>query len=124
MILKSALFDTNIVIDYASGIKQAQSLIRACPHRYISMITWVEFLVGIPLPRIEQAEIFLKENFEILPIDLETAREAVIIRKNFRMKLPDSMIYGTAKSNSLTLVTRNTKDFNPEWPDIHAPYSL
>lgn len=122
--MKSALFDTNIVIDYASGIKPAQNIIRACPNRCISTMTWVEFLTGIPLPRIKNAEIFLKENFEILPVSIEAAREALNIRKNFRIKLPSALIYGTAKSNSLTLITRNTKDFNPEWSDIQIPYSL
>jgi predicted nucleic acid-binding protein len=122
--MKSALFDTNIVTDYATGIKPAQNVIRACPHRCISTVTWIEFLSGIPLQRIAQAELFLKENFEILPVTTDTARHAVHLRKNFRLNIPASIIYGTAKSNHLTLITRNTKDFNPEWSDIQIPYSL
>lgn len=122
--LVSAVFDTNILIDYARGIQQAQDLIRACPHRIISIITWTEFLVGIPLERLEQAQNFLHENFEIHPVDLKIAQEALLIRKNFRMKLPDATIYATAKLCNAPLITRNTKDFNPAWPDIHVPYSL
>ncbi len=122
--MKPAIFDTNIIIDYARGIEPAKELIRTCPRRVISIITWSEFLVGVPLERIEQAEIFLDENFEIMPIDMQISKQAIIIRKNFKMKLPDALIYASAKIADLTLVTRNTKDFPPEWPDIHMPYDL
>lgn len=122
--MKSAVFDTNIVIDYAGGIKPAQNIIRTYPHRCISMITWIEFLSSIPLQRLNQAELFLKENFEILPIDIKISQKAISLRKNFRLNIPASIIYGTAKNQNLNLVTRNTKDFNPEWSDILIPYSL
>ncbi len=122
--LQPYLFDTNIIIDYARGIEQAQKVIRTCPRRVISIITWSEFLIGIPLERIETAESFLNENFEILPIDIEIAKQAIIIRKNFKMKLPDALIYASAQTQNLHLVTRNTKDFKPEWGDVHVPYSL
>ena len=122
--MKPALFDTNIIIDYARGIEQAKELIRKCPRRVISIITWMEFLVGVPLERIEQAESFLDENFEIMPIDIKTAQQAIIIRKNFKMKLPDATIYASAKIADLPLITRNTKDFNPDWGDVILPYDL
>lgn len=122
--MKSAVFDTCIVIDYARGIEQARDVIRACPFRMISTITWIEFLVGVPLERAAQAEAFLKENFDILPLDTSVAKEALIIRKNYRMKLPDAMIYGTAKSAGVPLVSRNIRDFKPDWPDVRIPYQL
>ncbi len=122
--MRPSLFDTNIVIDYARGIEGAKKVIGACPLRFINIITWSEFLVGIPLERMEQAESFLNENFEVLPIDMEIAKEAVIIRKNYKMKLPDALIYASAKIADIPLITRNIKDFNPDWPDIHVPYSV
>ncbi len=122
--MKPALFDTNIIIDYARGIEQAQKVISTCPRRVISIITWMEFLVGMPLERIEPAEKFLDENFEIMPIDIKISQQAIIIRKNFKMKLPDAIIYASAKIADLPLITRNTKDFNPDWPDVIMPYDL
>ncbi len=122
--LKPALFDTNIIIDYARGINQAREVISSCPCRFISIITWSEFLVGVPLERIEKAESFLEENFEILPIDIKVAKQAIIIRKNFKMKLPDALIYASAQISDLPLITRNIKDFKPEWSDIIIPYNL
>jgi len=122
--VRPSLFDTNIVIDYARGIEEAKKVIGACPLRFISIITWSEFLVGIPLERMEQAESFLDENFEILPIDMEISKQAIIIRKNYKMKLPDALIYASAQVADIPLVTRNIKDFKPDWPDIHVPYNL
>jgi len=42
------------------------------------------------------------------PIKLKTAE----IRKTFRIKLPDAIIAATALVYGLTLVTRNSEDFN------------
>ncbi len=57
-------------------------------------------------------------------LDAITAENAVQLRRQYRMKLPDAIIWGTAKAHHAVLVTRNTKDFNPEWEDIDIPYKL
>ena len=41
-----------------------------------------------------------------------------------RLKFPDAMIYATAKSLAVPLVTRNTKDFDETAPDVHIPYQI
>jgi predicted nucleic acid-binding protein len=41
------------------------------------------------------------------PIKLSTA----VIRKQYRIKLPDAIIAATALVHDLTLITRNTSDF-------------
>lgn len=122
--MKAAVFDTCIIIDYVRGIEQARETISACPLRLISSITLIEFLAGVPLDRMQKAEFFLEDNFEILPLDTDVAKQSIVIRKNYKMKLPDAIIYGTAKNEKFPLVTRNVKDFNPEWPDISIPYKI
>ena len=41
-----ALFDTNILIDYLNGIDAARQEIARYEHPSISLITWMEVLVG------------------------------------------------------------------------------
>ena len=40
------------------------------------------------------------------------------------MKIPDAIVYATAKEENCILVTRNTKDLKEDWPDIRVPYVL
>ncbi len=122
--MKAALFDTNILIDYSRGIEQASDTLNKYTYKHISITTWIEYLVGVPAPRMEAQKRLLEENFEILDFTQDAAEETILIRKNTRLKLPDAMIYATAKSENLPFITRNTNDFNPNWPDIQVPYQL
>ncbi len=121
---KPALFDTCILIDYARGVPESHDLIHTCPGRYISAVTWLEFLAGIPEARTPAAEAFLENNFGIIPIDEDVLEYALRIRRKTKLKLPDALIYACAKMKNVLLVTRNTKDFDPAWIDIHVPYNL
>ena len=44
------------------------------------------------------------------------------IRRDRRVKLPDAVIWATARAESALLVTRNTKDFPRDDPGIRVPY--
>ena len=50
------------------------------------------------------------------------AREAVEIRRRRRIRLPDALIWASARAQSALLATRNTKDFPPDEPGIRRPY--
>lgn len=67
---------------------------------------------------------FLETHFEIVPLDNVTAENAVHLRRTHHMRLPDAIIWGTAKAHNAVLVTRNMKDFNPKWEGIRLPYKL
>ncbi len=121
---KPEVFDTCILIDYARGIDQAHRIIHNSPKRYISAITWLEFLVGIPEERHAPAKTFLEDNFGIIPIDYDVLEQALLIRSKTKLKIPDAIIYACAKIKGAVLVTRNTKDFNPTWLDVHVPYKI
>ena len=122
--MQIAVFDTNIIIEYSRGRKEAQDLISTTTHRLISLVTWTEFLVGIPLEEQDNVKLFLDDNFEIIDISRAVADEAILIRKNTRIKLPDALIYATARTEGLPLTTLNTRDFNPEWEDVKVPYGI
>jgi predicted nucleic acid-binding protein len=62
--------------------------------------------------------------FEILELSAEIASQAIVIRKQYRLKIPDAIVYATARTQGCILVSRNSKDLKKEWPDIRIPYQV
>ena len=118
-----ALFDTNILIDYLNGIKQASAELDRYEDKAISLITWMEVMVGAPDEDVTVVREFLGQ-FINLPVDQSVGERAVFIRKKYKLKLPDAFIWATAQSDHRILVTRNTKDFGSNEPGIRVPYNL
>ncbi len=118
-----AVFDTNIVIDALNGVIAADNEYSRYERVLISRITWMEVLVGAEGDDSELRD-FLETHFEIISIDLAVAETAVQLRRTHHIRLPDAIIWATPKANEAVLVTRNTKDFNPQWEGIHSPYTL
>lgn len=118
-----ALFDTNILIDYLSGREQAREELSRYQEKFISIITWMEVLIGAPR-EIEDATRLFLASFELIPLENSVSERAVAIRRERRMKLPDAIILASADVHALLLVTRNTKDFPATEPNIRIPYQL
>ena len=118
-----ALFDTNILIDHLNAISQAREEIERFEDRAISIITWMEVMVGAKTDLVEPTRRFL-EGFQVIALDDEIANRAIELRRGHRIKLPDAVIWATAQTNSRLLVTRNTKDFPTKDPGIREPYTL
>ena len=119
-----ALFDTNILIDYLNGIPDAGKEIGRYREKAISLITWIEVMVGATAQDDAIIKAFLSQ-FELLPIDSTVSTEAVTIRRTRRIKLPDAIILATARTTDRLLITRNTKDFPAGVDvDVRMPYRL
>ena len=118
-----AVFDTNIVIDALNGVGEADDEYSRYERVLISRVTWMEVLIGAEGDDSELRD-FLESHFEIIPLDLAVSETAVQLRREHRLRLPDAIIWATARVNDAVLVTRNTKDFKPEWDGIHLPYTL
>jgi predicted nucleic acid-binding protein len=118
-----AVFDTNILIDFLNGSKKAANEIKLHKHKMISIVTYIELLSWISEGQDEQLiKEFIRE-FRIINMNINIADNAASIRRDFNMKLPDAVIYASAKEHSARLVTRNTRDFKSSWPDIKIPYT-
>ena len=52
------------------------------------------------------------------------AREAITLRQEYKLKLPDAIIWASARLNNALLITRNTRDFDRGEPGIRIPYRL
>ncbi len=63
-------------------------------------------------------------SFDIIELDGGIAERAVSLRRSHHIKLPDAIIWATAKVHAMFLVTRNTRDFAVGDPGIRMPYRL
>jgi hypothetical protein len=120
----NALFDTNILIDFLNGVPQARDEIARYLGKYISIITWMEVMVGAS-PEVEARTRDYLRSFEVIALDGEVADRAVKLRREHGVRLPDAIVWASAEVNALLLVTRNTKDFGrDDSPGIRVPYAL
>lgn len=117
------VFDTNILIDYLDGNPAAAAEIQRYSEPIISRITWLEVLAGV---RNESEEVDIRAflgGFTIHELDERTAEIALDLRRERRLRLPDALILASAHAHSCLLITRNTRDFKAEWPEVHVPYA-
>lgn len=118
-----AVFDTNILIDYLNGVEQAKIELGKYSYKAISMITRMEVRVGATQ---ETDKIMLRflNDFDSLTIDERVCDVAVTLRRQYKIKLPDAIVWATAQVNKRILVTRNTKDYPYDEPGIRVPYHI
>jgi predicted nucleic acid-binding protein len=118
-----ALFDSNVLIDYLNGVAAAKTELARYEIPAISVVTWIEVLVGAS-PGAESATRGFLSNFERIEVTDVISEKAVAIRRTTGLRIPDAIILATAVTENLLLVTRNSKDFGPASPGIRVPYRL
>ncbi len=118
-----ALLDTNILIDYLNGIPAAREEMALYDDLAISIITWMEVMAGAP-PLAARATREFLDRFALLDIDEKVAERAVPLRQQFRLKLPDAVIWATALVHAMLLVTRDAKAFPANNPGVRMPYTV
>lgn len=119
----NALFDTNILIDYLNGIEASRDEIAKYEKICISAITWAEVMTGATAETESVTRAFLRQ-FEVIAIDEPVIESCVKLRRNRKMRMPDALIWATAITRNLLLVTRNTKDFPADLPGVRIPYQV
>lgn len=120
----TTLLDSCILIDCLARHAPARACIQSQVRPAISLITWMEVMVGGPKAGNDPIVRKFLDAFEILPIDDDIAEATVAIRRTRRLKLPDAILLATARVHRLTFVTRNTKDFEADEPGILIPYRI
>lgn len=100
---------------------------------YISAVTLGELQAGIELTRRQDSarareiELWLIEvasTHQVLPMDGEAFREwARLMHRRPRQILEDAMLAATARLHGLTLVTRNTRDFQGLGAPLLNPFT-
>ena len=119
-----AIIDSDVLIDYLQGSDRAKSELERYSRREISIISWMEIIEGADSPEDEKACLEFLSGFAVHHLSAEIAKEAVRIGKAFRIRLPDAIVWATARSEGCLLVTRNSKDFPQSEPGVRIPYKL
>ena len=119
-----AIIDSDVLIDYLQGVKKAKVEISRYSRREISVISWMEIMAGADSPEEERLCRAFLSTFTIHQLSTEIASEAVRLRKEFKIRLPDSVIWATARVDGCLLVSRNAKDFGAGDPGIRIPYRV
>ena len=123
---KGYLLDTNTIIDFSANRLSEEN------HKYIagiidefpqiSIINKIELLGFANVPK---QIILFTENAFVIALNDEIAVQTILLRKEYKIKLPDAIIAATAMVFNLTLITNNTDDFkNISDLEILNPHSV
>lgn len=123
------LIDSNAVIDYlgkkfpANGMGFMNSVIDNVPT--ISVVTKIEVLsFNAEKEHYDLLNSFM-DDATIMDLTNDIVMASIDIRKKYRTKLPDAIIAATALVYKLSLISRNTSDFNNiKGLEVIDPYKL
>jgi predicted nucleic acid-binding protein len=108
------LIDPNAIIDFsenrlpAAGKLFLEQVIDNDP--CISVITRIELL---GFSAVNQAIIDFTDSAIVYGLTDEVVHQTIMLRKQYRIKLPDAIIAATALVHGSAIVSRNSKDFRP-----------
>ncbi|MEN9566393.1 MAG: hypothetical protein RLZZ69_1589 [Cyanobacteriota bacterium] len=111
MIGNRYLLDTNAIIALLQGDSNLIKLLQDANWLGISIISQIEFLAFSGLTEADR-ELFHRflQRVEVINLNYENEsliEQIVIIRQQYRLKLPDAIIAAIAKQNSAKLITRD-----------------
>ena len=118
----NALIDSDVLLDFLDGYPAAAREIARYRERCISIISWMELLAGARTQADEDVRRGFLAHFRLVPLTPTIAEEAVALRRKYRLKLPDAIIWASGISENCLLVSRNTKDFPANHPGVRFPY--
>ena len=121
--------DTNVAIDYIGGLlpQKANQWLDTIVENDIavSVINKIEIL-GFSTEHQEDMLPFeeLVATLELLYVTDNVVNQTIILRKKYKIQLPDAIIAATALVYDLTLLSRNEKDFKRvnglKWQNLHT----
>ncbi len=106
------ILDTNILIYLSKQTLLLSDVMSPDEKIFISVITYMEAM-GYPFEDKEEEAVInnLCKTIPIINLSDEIIEEVVKIRKKKKIKLPDAIIFSSAKIHGLVLITANKSDF-------------
>jgi predicted nucleic acid-binding protein len=117
-----ALIDSDVLLDFLDGFPPAAAELARYRDHCISVISCMELMAGAKNPADEETRRGFLSHFRVLPMTPQVAEEAVILRRQYRLKLPDVIIWATAVTEHCLFVSRNKRDFPMNQPGVRFPY--
>lgn len=118
------IFDSNILIYLSKHVIKPEIVTNSSA---ISVITKIEVL-GYPFQNKEEHDILSEicSVLNVIPLSDEIAEKTIQIRKNYKIKLADAIIYSTALVERKPLLTNNIQDFKllNEGVELINPFSI
>jgi predicted nucleic acid-binding protein len=104
------IFDNNVLIYLSKYILQPERILKE--KIAISVITKIEVL-GFAFKNNEEHSLLsdICNELKITPLSDLIVEGTIKLRKNYRIKLPDAIIYATALVENVPLLTNNINDF-------------
>lgn len=122
--LRSACFDSDVLIDYLQGAPAAVEEFRRYDEHHLSIVSRIELLTGAARRGVEpQVRQFIAA-CDTHELTHAIAERAYRLRVSHRLRTPDAAIWATALHLGVVLVTRNTRDFPTDDPTVRVPYRL
>ncbi|KAF5409361.1 MAG: PIN domain protein [Candidatus Udaeobacter sp.] len=118
----NALLDSDILLDFLDGHAAAAREIARYHECCVSIISWMEILAGARTQTDEDVRRGFLGHFRLVPLTAQVAEEAVKLRREYRLKLPDAIIWASAITDNCLLVSRNTKHFPVNRASVRFPY--
>ena len=123
---KKYLIDTNVIIDFSENRLPLNAKLFVAEvidnEPNISIINKIE-LLGFSMVTPEIIE--FTDSTNIINLTEDVANQTIKLRKNRKIKLPDAIIAATALVYNLTLISRNSKDFDGiDGLEFINPYDL
>ena len=106
------IFDSNILIYISKNTLKIENLITNDIKSSISIISYIEVL-GFPFATSED-QLYMQKicsSCKLIYLSDLIVLETINLRKQYRIKLPDAIIYATALIENVPLLTSNIKDF-------------
>jgi hypothetical protein len=104
------IFDTNLLIYLSKYALKPERILNQATA--ISIITKIEVL-GFQNNDEYDLRLAMCSELNVIPLTDSIAEETINLRKHYRIKLPDAVIYATALVGNVPLLTNNFKDFQP-----------
>jgi predicted nucleic acid-binding protein len=106
------LIDTNIIIDFQTRSVPAKGqdyIAKAIDVKFIiSFVSYIEVLGYKDVS--EEMENFVSLA-EVIELNKSIIDQTILLRKKYKIKLPDALIAATAIAHNLVLLSHNIKDF-------------